>query len=873
MHQGTTRLALRAAMTALFLAASAAPSALLAQTPDAQAPPAATPPAAEPAAPEEKGGIEEIIVTSRKREELAQDVPVAITALSKELEIASIRDLRDLNGYAPNVRIDEDTSRANGSNISMRGISPAGGRTDDNSLDQPIGVMIDGIYLGTTSGQVLENFDIDRVEILRGPQGTLFGKNTVGGVVHVVRSRPTGEWGARFKYTGGSFDQQEFRAVVNAPIVPEKLAMKGFYTKLSSDGYIDNTFADTRMPKKDYQNYGAAWLVTPFEGFEALLTIEKFDDDSQGGGSLTNYNLAAGVASPPPPGSGEPDFSAGFRSCSTVPGDFALGIPYGHNSGALPPAVDPTQTIFNSGVPCRTSLKRPKTISTDTTNPGKFDVHAYTLDMSYELNENLRAVSVFGYRDMTEDRLLDFDGTEANYITIDRDNDYDQLSEEIRLEGNWERVHAVAGYYYWNSEFTQDWVTGGTFWTNVLAEGGVDLVNNQWLNGAPLPPPVFLCQIGAFGALACDSGINGLTTGLGANFEQVLFETQETTSHAVFGSVDWEFVENWTLTGGLRWTTEKKDFRAGQSYLTSADRSHLRNFPAYADLDNEWDDISPKATLAWEAADDILFYVTYAEGFHSGGFFGVNQNVSDFERDQYDPEYSKSGELGAKMQLFDNRVQLNATYFYNSFEDKQESSVQFDPTTNTVATIFSNVADAIYQGIEIEALWVPIDPLSLFLSFGWLDAEYKNFETDLNPSNVDTPATCQPPKQFVPPSSCIEDASHLEPRNAPQFTVGVGGTFTYEIGPGEAQFSTKYSWVDEMEGDLVNLEFGKIEPRQDLLISAGYTYKNLSVMFFARNLTDEQAEVAFPIYPLFSAGTLFPYPRSYGVEVSLDFGE
>ena len=154
--------------------------------------------------------IEEIIVTARKREESAQDVPVAITALSAELENSTVRSLADLNGYAPNVSIGVDASRGPGAaSISIRGIGPV--RTDDNSFDSPVGVMVDGIYLGSLAGQVVENFDLERVEILRGPQGTLFGKNTVGGVLNVVRSRPTGKLGARLKYTAGKWGQQELR--------------------------------------------------------------------------------------------------------------------------------------------------------------------------------------------------------------------------------------------------------------------------------------------------------------------------------------------------------------------------------------------------------------------------------------------------------------------------------------------------------------------------------------------------------------------------------------------------------------------------------------------------------------------------------------
>ena len=158
--------------------------------------------------------IEEVVVTARKQEESVQDVPIAITALTQELQNGSIRNLSDLNGYAPNLVFGSDGSRGGGgANINIRGISPT--RGDDNSFDAPIAVVIDGIYLGTLAGQVLENFDLERVEVLRGPQGTLFGKNTVGGVINVIRSRPTGELGGKFKLTAGNDGQREARAVLN----------------------------------------------------------------------------------------------------------------------------------------------------------------------------------------------------------------------------------------------------------------------------------------------------------------------------------------------------------------------------------------------------------------------------------------------------------------------------------------------------------------------------------------------------------------------------------------------------------------------------------------------------------------------------------
>lgn len=817
--------------------------------------------------------IEEIIVTAQKREQNVQDVPLAVTAISaKDLAKSTIRNLADLNGYAPNVFIGEDPSRAGGASITIRGISPT--RTDDNSFDSPIAVMTDGIYLGTLSGQVIENFDLERVEILRGPQGTLFGKNTTGGVIAVHRSRPTGELGGRFQLDIGDWGQQEIRGVVNAPVIEDKLAAKIFFTDIQGDGYLTRSGSGSNMPEKDYQNYGLTLLANPTDKFEALLTIEKFKDESQGGGSLTNFNLAPGVA-PPPSDPRQTDLSGGFLSCTL----FA--------SGLIPQ--------WNSTVPCRTSLSEADSTSVDTANPSTFDVEAYTFHMSYDLNDTYKVVSVTGYRDMVEDRLLDFDGSSSNHITIDRANDFDQISQELRLEMTWDKVSAVAGAYYYESEFTQDWITGGEFWKFVGSLSGYDLTDNSWIdpvfaplfglpgfyapnpliaaNGGPisvsplqacwdtpgiaaLPPGSRTAQqaaiLGLFGNVRCDTGAT--LAGLGPNFTQRLYETQTTTNYSYFFQADWEFIENWTLTLGTRYTDEKKDFRAGQAYLAPVARNGVDNFPDYANLDNQWTKWSPKIGVAWRFMPDIMFYASYSEGFHSGGFFGVNQNVADFERDQYAPEEVETYEVGMKSQFFENRVQVNVAYFDNIYTDKQEQSVQLDTTTNTVATVFSNVADASYRGLEIEAQWVATEHLNLFATMGWLDASYDSFRTDIDPNDgVDL----------------IVDASFLTPRNAPEYTYGLGGTFNYPVGPGEVELFTKYSWVDEIESSLLNLDIGRIDSREDLSASIGYYVEKVSIVLYGRNLTDETFEVPFLIAPLFASGTVTP-GRSWGMTVSLE---
>jgi iron complex outermembrane receptor protein len=757
----------------------------------------------------EETWLEEIVVTARKQEEAVQDIPIAITAISEELKNSTIRDLVDLNGFAPNVTIGEDGSRGGGGAvINIRGISPT--RSDDNSFDAPIAVMVDGIHLGSLAGQVLENFDLERIEIMRGPQGTLFGKNTVGGVIHVLRTRPTGELGARFKVTAGDDGQQELRAVVNTSLIEDTLAAKFFATTIKDDGYYKNVTIGGANGKKDYKAYGVTFLWTPSEKFEALFTIEKFDDNSELTAFNTNYNTPPGVL-PPPTDPNDADYSGGFLSC-LVSGE------------------------------CRTSTATPSVSENDTRNDAKLETDAIALTMNYEINDNLTLVSVTGYRDLEEYRIFDFDGSAAPFITIERWNEYDQFSQELRLDGAWENVNMTAGLYYFDNEFEQDWVTGGAFWSVLF--GPSFATPGVWQ----------ACQTVGIGVF-CDTGIPAYT---GQALTQILYEAQETTSIAAFGQVDWTFSPDWTLTLGLRWTEEEKDFIAGQAYLSDIPRQHLRNFPDYSDLDNKWTEWSPKIGITYRINDSSIVYATYSEGFHSGGFFGVNQNTSDFERDQYDPEFAESYEVGYKSTLLDSRLRLNITAFLNDFTDKQESSIQVDDVTKTVASVFDNVADARYQGVEIETEYAFNRYFRAFLNYGYLDASYKTFFTDINAGDGET---------------IIEDASHLIPRNAPEHTLGLGGTVTVPMGNGYLEMYAKFAKIDDVESNLLNTPLGHVDAREDVTASIGYYAQNWALVAYGRNLTDEQVEIFTPIGEnpgLFASGSV-NRGRNYAVEFSYNF--
>ena len=755
-------------------------------------------------------GIEEIIVTARKREESLQDVPIAITAVTEQLQDATIRNIADLSAFAPNVIIGETSVRARGSAITLRGINSS---ESDKSLDPKILVELDGVAIGTNSGQIIENFDLERIEILRGPQGTLFGKNTNGGVIRVMRSRPTGEFGGKVEMTIGDNGQEEFRALINTPIVEDILALKVFGTTIKNDGHIYNTFLKIDGPKKDYTNYGATFLFTPNDRFEALLTIEQYDDGSDVG-AWTNENddtrLICNLYDP----------SRG------VPGLIAKYNPGGYSTCKSTAGLGPTENATNDH------------------NPGQFDTDAYTLNMTYDLSDSMTLTYVGAYCEEGEQTTWEYDGTPMPWIWIDAFNAYEQESHEVRLEIITDKANITTGAYFWDSTYRQDWVTRGSFWSTLVA-----------------PELYPICEQFGLGAIRCEPGL-GAT--LGENYAQKLLQTQNTESKAVFVNVDYQLNEKIMLTGGLRYTEEEKQFTGGQSYLTSLERAYINNFESIglpgevgvATLNKKYDEISGVVGLSYQYTEDLMFYATYKEGFQSGGFFGRNQNVADF-KNTYDPEYAKTLELGMKSLLMDKRVQLNIAAFRNDFEDKQEDTIKLDPSTKTVVTVIDNVAGVLYQGLEIESRFLVNESFEAFVNVGLLDAEYDGFIADLDGANAEG---------LVEPTN----NDYLTPKYAPEMTASFGGTYTADLGDGELQLFAKYSFVDELYSITDNRDVGKVPSTEKIDASITFLKDNYKISLFGRNLTDE---ITSPVRDI-SSLMIFGSPSvgtCYGITLSANF--
>ena len=170
--------------------------------------------------------IEEVIVTARKKDESIQDVPGAVSAITGQLKEQSVRRIGDIQAFAPNLFINRTPGTASGAAITSRGVASL---ESDKSFDPAIGVVMDGMFLGTSSGVLLDNFDIERIEVLRGPQGTLFGKNTKDGILNIIRTPVSmSDFGADLSFTDGQYGRQDVKAVVQLPLVEDKLGLKLF---------------------------------------------------------------------------------------------------------------------------------------------------------------------------------------------------------------------------------------------------------------------------------------------------------------------------------------------------------------------------------------------------------------------------------------------------------------------------------------------------------------------------------------------------------------------------------------------------------------------------------------------------------------------
>lgn len=379
---------------------------------------------AAPAAPGTE--VEEIVVTAQKREQKLQDVPAAVSAFgSAQLEGASVQSLIDLNGKAPNVVLAPVGAYPYASAFYIRGLGFA---DVESSFEPSVGVEMNGVYLARNSGALQDFFDIDSVEVLRGPQGTLYGRNTIGGVVSVRTKRPNGQFGGEVQATFGNYGKAEGRAAIEFPMGDMFSARISVLYK-DFDGYNYNATTKKDVGDNEVLTGRATVVFKPNDRFDATLILDK--DRERGSG-------------------------AAFRNAS------------------LPGQVYANTAVFGSDDP------NPYVVKDNTPVFANLDTWGASLEANYDLG-SATLTWISGYREFDDTVQSDYDGTAVNFFAALRDQSHKQVSSELRIASSGEqRLNYVAGIYYLNQSYDISNAQSGLIYSNNTLTQYASQSNTAW---------------------------------------------------------------------------------------------------------------------------------------------------------------------------------------------------------------------------------------------------------------------------------------------------------------------------------------------------------------------------------------------------------
>lgn len=387
--------------------------------------------------------LEEVVVTARKRREDLQDVGLSVSAMTgTEIERTFARDLKDLAYISPNLILD-DTSQGPGGNaaIYIRGVGVA---DVEKNFEPAVGVQVDGLFIGANSGAILRSVDLASVEVLRGPQGTLFGRNTIGGTINVDRTRPTGELGGKVRAGYGAYENYWYDGILNFGITDDLAVKLSAARNNQQKGYFFNVSTQEDDGMVDYESYGlnVLWNPTDTLELEYTFTTEETEQDT-----------------PPLLNVGQPDqlFCASFGLCGQSVSLPTTGDRY--KTSTL--KFEPTTASLNPA-PLQTVVS-PTADLIANNDLATFDADTHIFEARWDINENLRMNYIYGTFETEETVVTNFTAEAPMLFGTDRPAEYEQVSHELRLTYDaGGPLKLVAGVYDWYSEYDirlRSWIT------------------------------------------------------------------------------------------------------------------------------------------------------------------------------------------------------------------------------------------------------------------------------------------------------------------------------------------------------------------------------------------------------------------------------
>lgn len=811
--------------------------------------------------------LEEVVVTARKRVESLQETPIAVSAFTGDnLEELGMRDIADLRKVAPNVDLYDGNGTGGAGNVFIRGV---GARNTGVNFDSGVGIYVDGVYVSRPDGAVLDNIDIQSVQVLRGPQGTLFGKNTTGGAILYTTNKPIEEFEANAEVRLGNYNQQDGKLTVNVPLVDDTLMSRFSVYSTTRDGYVKSR--DNGRP--GLSNNDEFSNINRFGGQAQLRWVATDDLTAD-----LNYSYA------------KTDQAARGQDCEVV--DTIEGS--GWQAGLQDPFIVIPSTGQSIADWCQENndLGRDKIQAELSPNKYEAEVQSLALTLDWALTDNLEFKSITSarYTEAGASNELDALGIpnlgRTTYGPNTELRKTDQFSQEFQFSGTAldDKIDYVFGVFGFHEE----------------SDGG--------LQTSPSGP--------YFGALGDPNNAFYIN--------QTLNLDTRNTSASVFSQTDWNFAEDWRLTLGIRYTWEERKltrrfrvpdvatlattgdafvspisdtffvfpsgpdtFNAAHGYTIAMDPDNPMQLDPLADQTarTDDDDITPMASIQY-TFDQLGFvdggtaYFTISNGFLSGG---ITDTVSVTTRmiEEYKPEEVWNYELGLKLDAWDNRLRLNTAIFYTEYEDRQLTTVRINPDTGRIAGALINAESSTIAGIEIETQVIPIDNFQITANVTFNDGEIDEYEDERILAAGDGPVPEGCTRIVVGLDSvdnCPIDRSDENLPRLPEEIYFLSMQYYLETDIGSIVPMVSWSYRKNVDNcfDRASCLSGLYEVDQEDL-SARLTWtspdENFRITAYGNNLTDERYITGgTPLVDVTAtAGTIYNLPRTYGIEAAYKF--
>jgi outer membrane receptor protein involved in Fe transport len=717
--------------------------------------------------------LEEVVVTAQKRVESLQDVPISITAVSgSKMAEAGVMKIEDLQTFTPNLSM---TESGISTQIYIRGI----GTGNNQGFEQSVGQYVDGVYYGRQQLLRMPFLDLERVEILRGPQSILFGKNSIAGALNMTTAKPTDELEGRIGATYSPDSEiKEFTGVISGPIT-DTMSGRLVGRWYEEDGYVENTFLNTDEPERE------EWALRGALRWDATDTL--------------TINFKAEVD----------EFDVDGRQIEIIQDDVALAD--GPFAGPIP-GVNFGQILTLLGHPDGISeIKQNNKRQMDTGDNSYNEVYNYTLSLDYQLGD-LTLTAISGWVGYEFEETCDCDFTGAPVFEGLFEEEYEQFSQEIRLVSpGGETLDWIAGVFYQTNELDYSDITR-------VMDGSV--LGHPFIQGGALAP---LFDTGVKRDYETDSD-------LWAVFAQVTWNINDTWRMTIGGRYTEEEKEGFKVLNTVSAPEGGPNeiindplvaalYKAVFATDTQQSGGHLNKEKRDESI------FTPLINVQWDVSPDIMLYASASTGFKSGGFDARSNTPANFE---FEEEEATTYELGGKTWLLDGSLELNFALYRTEYDDLQVS--QFD---GAIGFTVGNAKETTVQGIEIDGRWAITENLTATYALAFLDHEFDDFRNG-NCYNR------QIPDGDVVDGVPLCDYTGKSGQYTPEWTTTVSLDHVLPLGSLDLRSGLDVNYVDE-QNTHVNLDpMYEVDSITKVNLRVGLYADNWDIAVLWQNLTDEQ---------------------------------